>query len=195
MARSHRPTGQFGHAGFRGDAPRELYQEPHWFACRTRARAEKKVDRLLSSEGIRCYLPLIERERQWADRKKRVKFPLFPGYVFVHFQLGDLGRILRVPGLVKVVQVAGYPTPVREREIESVRALVEGANRTGVEPHPSDYLVRGQDVRVVEGPFEGMQGTLLEEKGDARVIVKLPAIRQAVGIELDRKVLRPVDND
>lgn len=183
--------GKTGFEGTRQKAPPELYRRPHWFACCTRARAEKRVDRYLAGSGIEAYLPLIERERRWADRRKRVALPLFPGYIFARFRMTEMGDVFRAPGLVSVVRVAGYPTPVREEELESVRALVEGANRTGVEPQPSEWLVVGQRVRVVEGPFRGMRGTLVQGRGRGRVVVRLGAIRQAVGVEMDRRVLRP----
>lgn len=183
-----------GFEGARGpdEAPPELYEVARWYACRTRSRSEKKVDRRLAGAGFDTYLPLLERRRQWADRMKRVEFPLFPGYVFARFDLTRLHDILVTPGLVTVVRVSGYPTPVREEELDSVRILVEGANQIGVLPTPSEFLEPGQEVVVTQGPFEGMRGTLLELRGATRVAVRLSAIRQAVGVEMDRALLRPL---
>ncbi|MFQ5690675.1 MAG: hypothetical protein ACE5HQ_10430 [Gemmatimonadota bacterium] len=86
----------------------------------------------------------------------------------------------------------GHPTPVREEEIASVRALVEGAKATGVLPAPSDYLTVGQEVVVVQGPFKGMRGRLVEERGRVRVVVRLAVVRQAMSVEMTRSYLRPV---
>lgn len=172
-------------------APDHLYEGQHWFACRTRPRAEKKAARMLEGSGVESYLPLVERERQWADRTKRVEFPLFPGYVFARFALTEMHRVLRVPSLAHVVRVNGYPTPVRRDEIDAVRKLVETANETGVEPEPVDFLEPGEEIVVVDGPFAGMRGVLVERRGRARVAVKLSAIRQAVSVEMDRRHLKP----
>lgn len=171
----------------RAGSGRALY----WFAGRTRARAEKAVVRALEAAGFEAYLPLIERERQWADRVKRVLFPLFPGYVFLRAQAADLSAVRRLPGLVDVVSVEGRPSPVPEEELNSVRALVAGVNATGVLPSPSDFLEPGDPVEVVEGPFAGMKGVLIEERGSTRVSVKLTTIRQALAVELERSRLRP----
>ena len=167
-------------------------EAPRWYACRTRARAEKMVDRRLRASGFEAYLPLLVRESQWADRRKRVAFPLFPGYLFARFPLTALHGVLRTSGLATVVRLNGHPTPLREAEIASVRALVEGANATGVLPSPSDYLAVGQEVVVVEGPFQGMRGRLVEERGRVRVVVRLAAVRQAVSVEMARRYLQPV---
>ncbi|MFQ5691192.1 MAG: transcription termination/antitermination protein NusG [Gemmatimonadota bacterium] len=169
----------------------DVSRTPRWYACQTRGRTEKRVELRLARNGFESYLPLILRERKWADRTKRVAFPVFPGYVFARFPLTQLHRVLLTPGLATVVRMAGRPSPVRVEEIESIRALVEGANRTGVEPTPSDFLTEGQEVVVAEGAFSGMRGLLLEARGRSRVIVRLWAIRQAVGVEIDRRMLRP----
>lgn len=172
--------------------PLELVDGPRWYACRTRSRAEKKVDRLLTAAGVTSYVPLIERMMQWSDRSKRVTFPLFPGYVFARFELSSMADIVRTPNLIEVVRVNGSPTPIRESEIESVRSLVQGAQATGEEPSTHHYLVAGQEVRVIQGPFEGLRGILTEVRGKTRIVVRLEAIRQAVSVEMSSRFVLPV---
>ena len=171
--------------------PQSSSEDSRWYACRTRARSEKKVERLLTASGVVSYVPLIERTRQWSDRKKQVAFPLFPGYVFARFPLSSLSEIVRTPSLIEVVRTAGSPSPVRDSEIDSVRALVDGAQRGGEEPEAHVYLARGQGVRVVRGPFEGLQGILTEVRGRTRIVVRLEAIRQAVSVEMDTRFVVP----
>ena len=174
------------------DAPRELYETPHWFACWTRSRAEKVVERAVAGAGIEAYLPLVEEVHQWADRQARVAMPLFPGYVFARFHLTEIHRVLRAPGVVAVASPNGYPTPVREEELDSVRRLVEGAGKAGVFPAPEDPFSPGEPVVVTDGPFRGMKGVLLERRGEVRVAVRLEALRQAVSVVMSRKLLRSV---
>ncbi|MCH7564376.1 MAG: UpxY family transcription antiterminator [Gemmatimonadetes bacterium] len=172
-------------------APPELYDVRHWYACRTRSRAEKTVARLLDGAGVECFLPLLPREREWSDRKKVVAFPLFPGYVFARFLLTEQHPVLATPGVVEVLAPNGYPTPVREEEIQSIHRLVEGIEETGAFPEPADYLEPGEPVVVTSGPFCGMEGVLLERRGgSARVAVRITALRQAMSVELKRSVLR-----
>jgi transcription antitermination factor NusG len=168
------------------DAPRR------WYACRTRSRAEKKVFAALEGRAVESYLPLVPRDREWADRVKRVHFPIFPGYVFARFEMSGMGLVLQVPGLTEVVGVEGRPIPVADDELDSVRALVEGIERTGLEPHVSDYLVVGEAVEVIDGPFRGLRGTLVDVRGATRVVVRLGVIRQALGVQMERRYLRPL---
>lgn len=171
--------------------PSELYEKLHWYACRTRARAEKRVEARLLAVGIEAFLPLVEREREWADRKKRVSIPLFPGFVFARFELNRLHSVLSIHGLATVLRPNGYPTPVRDEEIHSLCRLVEGVNATGTFPQPAEFLELGKEVMVTEGPFEGLTGILLQDRGRARVAVRISALRQATSVEVRRSSVRP----
>lgn len=179
---------------FRDDdrTPPELYEREHWYACRTRARAEKKVEKRLDAAGIEAFLPLVDREREWADRTKTVAMPLFPGFVFARFDLTRIYPVISTHGVATVLSPNGYPTPVRDEEIASLRRLVDGANATGTPPAPADYLEPGQEVVVTSGPFEGMRGVLIERRGGARVAVRISALRQATSVDVGRELLRPL---
>jgi transcription antitermination factor NusG len=174
-----------------GLTPPELYRNAFWYVCRTRARAEKQVGRLLSEIGVESYLPLVAQQRKWSDRVKRVEFPLFTGYVFARFNLRDLSGILRVPGVAGVLHPNGYPTPVREDELDSIRCLVHGSNESGIVPTTITLVEPGDPVFVVSGPFKGMKGILVEERGRTRVAVQIWALRQASSVELPREVIVP----
>lgn len=168
-----------------------MSEERQWYALRTRSRSEKKVARILGEREVESYCPVVPRARQWADRKKTVSFPMFPGYVFARFDLRDISEVFRVPGVATVVRIEGEAVPVRPEELEAVRRLERGVTETGQEPVPADFLEPGDEVTVVDGPFRGMRGVLLETRGRARVAVRLTAIRQAVSIELARDLVEP----
>lgn len=176
----------------RPEPPEASSPETHWYACRTRARAEKQVDRLLERVGVESYLPLVELERKWADRTKRVKFPLFSGYTFARFPLGRLLEVVRTPGLVMVVSENGAPAPIREVEMESVRRFVMGVEGTGEAPVPEDWWEPGTPILVRQGPFRGMRGCLLESRGRRRVAVKLDALKMAFSVEMGLEDLERV---
>jgi transcription antitermination factor NusG len=52
--------------------------------------------------------------------------------------------------------------------------------------------VAGQEVRVIQGPFEGLRGILTEVRGKTRIVVRLEAIRQAVSVEMSSRFVLPV---
>lgn len=165
-----------------------------WYACYTRARHEKQVDRLLKERGIESYLPLIPRMRQWKDRKKRVDWPLFPSYVFGRFMLSELHHVLGTPGVVTVVRSNGQPVSIADDELENVRRFARAMANQDVPLEVRPYLTEGQRVRITEGPFEGVQGIVIERRNKRRVLIGLSAIGQGLEIDVDTRLLRPISS-
>ncbi|HEX7120561.1 MAG TPA: UpxY family transcription antiterminator [Longimicrobiales bacterium] len=172
--------------------PAELYTERRWYACYTRARHEKRVERVLRERGIESYLPLIPRVQQWKDRKKRVEFPLFPSYVFGRFTLQDVHAVLTTPGVSTIVRINGYPTPLADRELENIRRFAAAIAAGGIEPEPAAYVREGDWVRVTDGPLVGVVGIVVERRGRRRVLVGLRAIGQGLEVDIDARHLEPI---
>ncbi|HSJ24048.1 MAG TPA: UpxY family transcription antiterminator [Longimicrobiales bacterium] len=164
--------------------------KPRWYACWTRWRHEKRVQAMLEERGIETFLPLVERERQWRDRRKRVEFPLFPSYVFGRFRLRDSPRVLSIPGVAGLVKQNGRPAAVDEEELENVRAFAAMLRGGDVEPEPSPEFARGSEVVVMEGPFRGLRGVVTEQRGRRRVFIGLQAIGQGLILDIDPRHLR-----
>jgi len=144
---------------------------------------------LLNLRRVESYVPLLEQVRQWTDRKKRVGFPLFPGYVFARFSLAMIHDVLRTPGIVTIVRNDAGPALVCAEELDSVRTLVAGVNAGHAPPEAVEFLEVGQEVVVAHGPFSGIRGVLREERGRARVVIRLCALRKALSVELPREIL------
>lgn len=160
-------------------------EEPHWYACITRSRHEKKVERLLRERGVESFLPLASRVRQWADRRKRVDFVLFPGYIFVRSPHYQISHVLSVPGVASVVRSNGRAVAIPDEEIDNVRRLAEGFGRSAAEPETVALPEEGARVRIISGPFQGVEGIVTERRGGRRVLVGLPVIGQAVPVDID----------
>lgn len=166
----------------------------HWHALYTRARHEKKVTAVLSDRGFEEYLPLITRESQWHDRRKRTLWPLFPGYVFARFSPEQAAAVVAVPGVVNVLSVAGSPARIPDSDIANIRVLVAAADATGSLPEPEVLLEEGQHVEIIRGPFQGVRGIVIERRG-ARITMQvgLSAIRRGVRLETPASAARVLE--
>lgn len=164
---------------------------PRWYACYTRSRAEKKVGDLLPRLGIETYLPLVPRDRVWADRVKRVDWPLFPSYVFARFGLPDVGRVLQTPGVATVVRLGGEYVPLEDAEIANIRRFAEAIGHEGWDAvTPAPYIAVGERVQVVSGPFAGVEGLVLRRRRRNRLLVGIAAIRQGFEVDIPSDHLR-----
>ena len=158
------------------------HPELQWYAVATRSRHEKVVAEQLWQKEVECFLPLQEVLSKWKDRYKKVQFPLFPGYLFVHVPMVERRLdILKVPSVVRIVGFDGQPTSIPEAQVESVKRLV--FSTLPYDPYP--YIVKGDRVEIIRGPLRGLRGTLREKKGVYRFILSIDLIKQAIACEVD----------
>jgi transcription antitermination factor NusG len=146
------------------------------------------VNQQLVARGVEAFLPLVNRRRRWQDRYKVVGFPVFPGYCFARFRLPERLSILTAVGVVQILGMNGYSTPIPDAEIEAVRQLV--TSTLPFDPHP--YLTAGMEVEVIRGPLDGIRGILVRKNRRARLVIAVHLIRQAACVELDADDVQPV---
>jgi transcription antitermination factor NusG len=161
-----------------------------WYAVSTRSRQEKVAASMLGHIAIANFLPLLNQERQWSDRKQMVALPLFPGYVFVRIRKsGELQvRVLKVPGVVDFVRNRTGPLSIPEQEIEAVRALL--AHGEACSPYP--FLRAGDRVRVVHGALAGIEGTLIRSGSQSKLVISIEMIQRSVAAVVPESDIAPI---
>ena len=164
--------------------PREA---PAWYAIWTRSRHEQVVRDQIAAKGFTVFLPTVGRWRRWKDRKKKIDWPLFPGYCFASFDAGDRLHILKCSGVVNIVSVEGRPAAIPDREIESIRTLVGSE----LQYDPCPLIKEGMMVEVAHGPLKGVVGRLVRKGAHARLVLAVDLIGQAVSVEVDAADVKP----
>jgi transcription antitermination factor NusG len=163
--------------------------DPAWFAIWTRSRHEKLVrDQLEKKTDIDVFLPTIGKWSRWKDRKKKIDWPLFPGYVFARFVPDERIGILKIDGVVQIISNNGMLSAIPDEEIDSIRTLVD--SELAYDPVP--LIKEGDMVKVVHGPLKGVVGRLIKKKGAAaRLVLSVDLIGQAVSVEVDAADVKP----
>lgn len=158
-----------------------------WFAIWTRSRHEQVVCDQLAKRQIDVFLPTVTRWSRWKDRKKKVDWPLFPGYCFARFDPDNPLVILKCTGVVTIISFDGKPAPIPSVEIDSIRRLVGSE----LQYDPCPLLHEGQLVEVTHGPLKSVVGRLMRKDGPrARLVLSVNLIGQAVSVEVDAADVR-----
>ena len=157
-----------------------------WFALWTRSRHEQVVREQLAQKHVDAFLPTITRWSRWKDRKKKIDWPLFPGYCFARFNPRDRLPILKCTGVVSIISFEGEPSPIPEHEIDGIRRLIE--SELAYDPCP--MIHEGMMVEVMHGPLKGVVGRLLRKNEKARLVLSVDLIGQAVSVEVDAADVR-----
>lgn len=158
-----------------------------WYAVWTRSRHEQKVRDQIAQKGLDAFLPTITRWSRWKDRKKKIDWPLFPGYCFARFDAGDRLPVLKCPGVVTIVSFDGEIAAIPDRQIEGIRQLVGSE----LQYDPCPLINEGSAVEVVHGPLAGVVGRLVRKGAHARLVLSVDLIGQAVSVEVDAADVRP----
>ena len=158
-----------------------------WYALWTRSRHEQVVRTQLERKGVEAFLPTITRWSRWKDRKKKIDWPLFPGYCFARFDPRYRLPILKCTGVVNIVSFDGDLAAIPDVEIASIRTLVESE----LQYDPCPLIREGMMVEVVHGPLRGVVGRLVRKGSHARLVLSVDLIGQAVSAEVDAADVRP----
>lgn len=156
----------------------------NWYCIYVKSRHEFKVFERLTKAGIEAFLPAVERLRRWKDRKKLVKFPLFPGYLFVYMNKSYelMLRVLKTPGVVNFLKnPSGEPEPVPEEEIIPLRKAIE--NGKEIDPYP--YLKEGHRIRIKSGPLAGATGILKKKEKQHYLILSIHMLQRSISVKID----------
>jgi transcription termination/antitermination protein NusG len=161
-----------------------------WYAVLTRSRQEKAAASMLDYLAVANFLPLITQERRWSDRKQMVSVPLFPGYLFVRIGRSSesMLRVLKIPGVVDFVRNRNGPMMIPEKEIEDVHAVL--AHGKGCSPHP--FLMAGDRIRVTRGALAGLEGSLIRNGSQSKVVISVEMIQRSVAVNVDLADVEPV---
>ena len=158
-----------------------------WYVVRAVSGQENKIkdyiEREISHQGLEDFIEqiLVPTEKVIQIRKgKKVNKErvYFPGYVMIQANLsGEIPHIIRsingVIGFLGEVK-GGDPVPLRKAEINRMLGKVdELAVKTDNVAIP---FTLGQTIKVIDGPFNGFNGTVEkvnEEKRKLEVMVKI----------------------
>jgi transcription antitermination factor NusG len=152
-----------------------------WFALQVKGNYENVVAAHLGGKDYEWFLPLYKSRNRWSDRWKEIKRPLFPGYLFCQFNPLNRVPILTIPGVTRIVGTGRNPIAIEGAEIAAIQATV----KSGLPSQPWPYLRIGRRVRIEYGPLSGLDGILLEFKGEHRLVLSVSLLQRSVAVEVD----------
>ena len=166
----------------------------HWYIIHTYSGFENRVDLTIKEmmrngqdQGLieevvvptEKVIELIKGEKRTSTRK------FYPGYVMLRMVMTDYSwhLIQSIPKVTGFVGGKNRPTPMRDSEAARILQMMETRQE---QPRPKFSFERGDDVRVIDGPFSGFNGTVEDvnyDKGKLRVSVSI--FGRQTPVELD----------
>ncbi|HEX4842260.1 MAG TPA: transcriptional activator RfaH [Limnobacter sp.] len=156
-----------------------------WYVMYTKPRLEAVAEDNLLRQHYRVFFPkALVRKRKPSQGVVEVVEPLFPRYLFVRLEQGvdDFSKLRSTKGCVDLVKFGGKPTPVPNALVD---LIAQQASDQGVlDLSAAQQLDIGTQVRVADGPFEGLVGTIAKQKSADRVLVLLNVLGAERAVEV-----------
>jgi len=153
----------------------------HWYAVHTLSGQEEKalsaLRQRIEQNGLDARFgdTLVPSETVVDPKTKRKRVQRFyPGYVFVQMELDNetWHLVKNTPRITGFVGGSRNPPPVPPKELERVLRRVNNEE----EPRPVVSFELGEEVRLTEGRYASMRGTVDEiddTRGKIRVVINM----------------------
>ena len=117
-------------------------------------------------------------------KKKISSRKFYPGYVLISVDMDqDIWYLIKNTSKVTGFPGGATPAPLSAAEVKDVMDQIKGEAKT---PKPKFIFERGENVRVIEGPFMNFNGVVEEvnpDKGKVKVMVSI--FGRATPVELE----------
>ena len=164
-------------------------KEKKWYVFYCKSRAEKKANEELTVRGYESYLPMMQQDRVWSDRIKKVIIPMIPGYIFVNSFDHDIINILQLSQIVCQVRIGKEYATIRSSEVDLLRELEINGIKVYVE---NSIIKEGDQVEICAGVLRHQQGLCIEESGNNYFIIAIEGINQSIKIKIDKGLVKKV---
>jgi len=161
-----------------------------WYAIHTHPKEEDRATSNLRAWNVETFNPKVRERRlnPFTGAASYEKKPLFPRYIFAHFDAGMLlSKICFTRGVKQVVGFGNGPVPIEDDIIDFIMAQTgeDGLVQLGEE------LKRGDRVTVTNGLLGELSGIFEREiKGTDRVRILLNAINYQASIVIPKEHVR-----
>ena len=164
-----------------------------WYSVSVLSNFEKKIaeqirqavaEQGLEDEIDEVLVPTEEVIEIRRGKKVNTERRFMPGYVLVRMEMSDEGyhlvnSINRVTGFLGP---QGRPMPMRDAEVQQILGRVEEGQEA---PRSLITFDVGENVNVVDGPFEGFSGDVEEVDDEAQLLkVSVSIFGRATPVEL-----------
>ena len=149
----------------------------NWYVAHTRVNQELWIKKKLDELGIENFLPQEEQVRETPLGRKTIRVLLIHGMILIHTDKATSFSLINDHGLniVYLKDIEGrHSLIVPDKQMHDFMFLLD-FSPSGVEVLNKN-LKRGDRVRVIKGPLQGLEGELVRLMGHKRVVIRLEGV-------------------
>ena len=165
-----------------------LSETKQWYVLRVSYGRAEKANELLTAKGMETHLPLHTIYKEVNGKRKKQRIPMLPNFLFVNTTLSVLQSFLKSsPDLSFITFYYDHfnkkpdgknpPLIVPKESMDNFIKLtsIDDEHILLIDEVNGTYK-QGDYVRIIDGPFKGIEGRVTKITGQKRVIVELPGL-------------------
>ena len=165
---------------------RNHYRDTRWFLVQIKPNCCKIADNNLKRQGFQTFLPLVKVTKQRNGKFINSFQPLFPGYIFVAFDIsqGFWYKINSTYGVTQLVTFGKKPIAVPRNIMSQLILQYTAKNRL----LPSKPLKPREQITIIRGPFANFVAEVEKTEACKRVWVLMEIMggQIRVGVDADK---------
>ena len=159
-----------------------------WYVLRVSYGRAEKANDLLSAKGLETYLPLHSIYKEVNGKRKKQRVLLLPNFLFIRTTLSILESLIKSSPDFRFISFyydhfnmqsdgKNPPLVVPANSMDNFIKLtsIDDEHILLIDEINGTYK-QGDYVRIIDGPFKGIEGRVTKITGQKRVIVELPGL-------------------
>ena len=181
--------------------------DKRWYVFRVSYGREDKASDFLVEDGTYTYIAKKVVEKYVGGKRKRYLQTLIPNLLFAYTTEAKAEEYVNnTPAISYLSYYYNHfkqdddqknpPLTVSDKEMGRFVLATSNRNKHLLFVQPSQcHFKGGEEVRVIDGPFAGVEGSVARVAGQQRVVVSLSGIGLISTAYIPTAFLRPIDTD
>jgi transcription antitermination factor NusG len=153
-----------------------------WYVLRVSYSRELKIQAQLQAKGVRTFVPMMWKKTDVAGQVEKKLVPAVNNLCFVYWTKSEIDEYIKGFGDKSPVhfywdRTTSSPMVIPEKAMEDFIKVTSSVDAELIYITQIDSKLReGQNVRVKDGPFSGVEGKVVRIKKSRRILVELPGM-------------------
>ena len=162
-----------------------------WFILQFKSNSHHQATKNLSRQGFEIFLPLHDTTSRTVSRFVTTTRPLFPGYMFIKFDRTESKwhKINNTYGVSRLVTFNSILKPIPTVFVNNLMKRYDFSGKL----LPIKKLKKGDQVKVLKGPFSNFIATVETYETDQRIWILMDLMGRKTKIQTPSDTLQLPD--
>ena len=162
-----------------------------WFILQFKPNSHHQAVKNLNQQGFETFLPLNDTTSRKASRFVTSTKPLFPGYMFISFDKIEpkWHKINNTYGVSRLITFNSILKSIPTTFVENLMMRYDLSGNL----LPVEKLKKGDQVKVLKGPFANIIATVEKYEDDQRIWILMDLMGRMSKIQMQFDAVQPSD--